>query len=297
MNKKTKTIIIVAVLLIIIAAAVTIFIFNKKNKETKSYEVYGVVKQVNGDSIVVTDKDANTTKTFLIDANDLKEGDLVYIRFNGKEVDTYKVIVDNYASITTNPITVVEDPEEVTTTTVETTTTSAVRNNTTRPTTTTTAIDKDSTILSYFSNELEATKNNTSTKDKLKNGFITIVDFIFYDGTIKGVTFKELRSATKAKVIYYALLIDAGIDSKFPNYKENISSKYQDIKGRLVAEFLELKYAMCEKSEDGCAQASEDFKLLKYSLNLTWDTVKTFFGYIKNLTVPKIQSWYESFRG
>ena len=54
---------------------------------------------------------------------------------------------------------------------------------------------------------------------------------------------------------------------------------------------------MCEKSEDGCAQASEDFKLLKYSLNLTWDTVKTFFGYIKNLTVPKIQSWYESFRG
>ena len=92
-------------------------------------------------------------------------------------------------------------------------------------------------------------------------------------------------------------MIDSGIESKFPNYKENIGSKYNDIKAKLVAEFLELKYNICSKSKDDCAQVKDDFELLKKSLNITWDFIKNCFVYVKDLSVPKIKNWYESFRG
>lgn len=65
--------------------------------------------------------------------------------------------------------------------------------------------------------------SNESIKDKAKGVFITIVDFIFYDGEINGVTFSELTSAGKEKVLSIAASIDAKIENKFPGYKETIS--------------------------------------------------------------------------
>jgi hypothetical protein len=295
MNKKRNIIICVVVvsILVLIISGILISKYFKESKTTTN-EVYGVVKQINNDSIVVEEKDSTNTKTYLIDGSNFNEGDLILIKIKDGKVESSKVVVEHYNELTTTkPIVIVnENTTETTTTTVS----SRVTTKTNRPNTTQ-VTNKDETILSYFNEKLESTKKPNISKDTFKNGFISIVDFIFYDQPIKGVTFKELKSKTKAKVIYYALLIDAAIDSKFPNYKENISSKYSDIKAKLVAEFLELKYNMCEKSEDGCKQASDDFELLKYSLNLTWDTVKSFFKYIKDLSVPKIQSWYESFRG
>ena len=49
--------------------------------------------------------------------------------------------------------------------------------------------------------------NNNSwndVKDKAKEYFITIVDFIFYDGKIKGHTFNDLSSTAKLKIISIA---------------------------------------------------------------------------------------------
>ena len=311
MMKKNNVITIISIFVACILITCTILIIHNYNnsKRMSISEIYGVIKQVNGDSIVVEDPNTGSEKTYLLSGSNLHEGDLVLIKSKGNEVEESKVVVEGYSSITTNPIIIVEEPTTTTevVTTVAPTTTTKVRTttivNNNKPTTTTTksvTTDKDREILNYFETENIAVskgEKTTTFKEKAKNGFITIVDFIFYGGKIKGITFKELKNSTKAKVIYYALLIDNGIDSKFPGYKDTLSEKYKSAKGRLVAEFLDIKYEMCSRSEDGCKQASDDLALLKYSLNLTWDMVKSFFGYVKNLTVPKIQSWYESFRG
>ena len=42
---------------------------------------------------------------------------------------------------------------------------------------------------------------NTTMKEKLENTFITLTDFIFYDGTIKGMTFDELTDTAKQEIL------------------------------------------------------------------------------------------------
>lgn len=70
--------------------------------------------------------------------------------------------------------------------------------------------------------------NEPNLQDKLKGIFITTVDFIFYDGEIKGVTFQELSDSAKQKILQTAASIDTKIETKFPNYKETISTKTKD---------------------------------------------------------------------
>ena len=324
MMKKNKNLIIVISVFIGALLILGSFIVIHNYNESKSKEVlesYVIVREVNKDSIVVEDTVKKETKTYLTDGSNYKKGDLIAIKSKGSKIEDYKVIVEDYMSITTSPI-IIEDPTEIETTTVTTTTTNnqttTVPNNTTRQNTTnnttvktttivktttstkTTLPAKDETVLKYVEEEtktIQKGENTETFKEKSKKKFIEIVDFLYYGGTIKGVTLKDVKSSTKAKIIYYALLIDAAIDSRFPGYKQNISDKYKDIKSRLIAEFLDIKYDVCLKSGDDCNQVPEDWKLLKTSLKLTWDFIKGCFGYVKNLTVPKIKSWYESFRG
>ena len=91
-----------------------------------------------------------------------------------------------------------------------------------------------------FVNYLENVNNEVdkvNDKDKLKNTFITLTDFIFYDGEIKGTKFKDLTSSVKEKVLNIYEEIDSKIESKFPGYKENIKSNsiktYDNIKDKL----------------------------------------------------------------
>ena len=317
MKKNKNIIIIISVFiaaLLILGSLIIIHNYND-SKLNELKESYVVIKETYDDSIVVSDSNTNNTRTYLTDGSKFHKGDLVVIRSKGDKVQSYEVIVEDYNNLV-NPVIVV-DPTDTTTTTVTTSTTQGTTNSTTHKNTTTknttvktTTIvktttkavntNKDDMIINHVKSEYETIKNGEKTetfKEKAKKTFISLVDFVFYDGEIKGTTFKELKATTKAKVIYYTLLIDAGIDSKFPNYKENISDKYKDIKAKLIAEWLELKYDICQKSGDDCEQANSDFKVLKYSLNLTWDIIKGCFTYVKNLTVPKIKAWYESFRG
>lgn len=100
-----------------------------------------------------------------------------------------------------------------------------------KPSNTVTYSANDKNIINTFSdieNDVDAmlkNGNDESVKDKAKGVFITLVDFIFYDGTINGVTFNELTDAGKQKVLSIAASIDKKIDTKFPGYKESISDK------------------------------------------------------------------------
>ena len=89
----------------------------------------------------------------------------------------------------------------------------------------------DQEMINYISDvESEVTKITEQKKvtetDKitLRNTFITLTDFIFYGGTIKGKTFDQLQDETKIKIIDLYNKIDSKIESVAPNYKENIKS-------------------------------------------------------------------------
>ena len=93
----------------------------------------------------------------------------------------------------------------------------------------TTTIATDEEVVEYIedvTNEVETLTEEESlsekTKQSLKKAFIALTDFIFYDGTIKGKTFKELSYEAQTKILELYEKLDAKIESVFPNYKEEI---------------------------------------------------------------------------
>ncbi len=155
--------------------------------------------------------------------------------------------------------------------------------------------EDEESIINYFQakeNEIKAGDEKTFG-EKAKEGFINVVDFIFYDKEIKGHTFKELTNTAKLKIISIALKIDNKIDSYFPNYKDKIKGTYTNIKAKLVEKYLEYSQKLCEKvGEQTCNQAKADWEALKNSFGITGE-------YLKNLGLTgkdKIKNWYENFR-
>ena len=164
-----------------------------------------------------------------------------------------------------------------------------VEKTTTKPT--------ENDVISYFSSkEKSISKTNQEDKtlrEKAKETFVTIVDFIFYDKEIKGYTFKELTTSAKLKVIEIALSIDHKIDEYFPDYKDIIKDKYNNIKGKLAVKYLEFTSTLCEKvGEDTCNQAKEDFNNMKESFGFTWELIKELAASGSN----KVKEFYETWR-
>ena len=151
-------------------------------------------------------------------------------------------------------------------------------------------------IIAYFSNTENEVNNSTSFKDSLKEKFVTLVDFLFYDGEIKGKTFKELSNKTKLKVLEIFLKIDNKLDNKFPNYKENISNTgnkvYTNVKTKAIETYLNLTTEICANDANLCESAKEGLRTLKESFSLTWDFIKEMSG----VGLTKLKNWYEIWR-
>ena len=157
-------------------------------------------------------------------------------------------------------------------------------------------MDADTEMLGYF-NDLEASIDNVSTKNKAKEKFIEAADFVFYGGTIKGHTFSELKESTKLKITEILERVDKKIETKYPNYKEDIktSSKktYTNIKEKLTAWYLDMSVKACtDEKQEICDQAKEDFQNMKTSYGYTWGKLKEIFKYGKT----SLKDWYEVYR-
>ena len=308
MNKKELAIYIVVIVILIGILVLSNYLFNgKKENNTETKTVYGLVKSTNDDYVVLEDVD--TKKKVVINKDmEVKDGDIVVIKYEEKIDDCKYEIIGNSNELT-EPTT-----KEVTTTTttISTSTTSKVtnstKNNTTKKTTTTTITVKkkesESDVLRSIQEETDEAIENTnddSKKGKVKDTFIKLVDFIFYDGEIKGYKFHELTDKGKAKVIYYALKLDGKIDEKWPDYKEKISDKTIDIKAKLIAKYMEYTTNICSKYPDQCAEVKEDWNYLKEKFKYTWTVIKdAFVKYAKPKGVEainKIKEWYEVFSG
>lgn len=146
----------------------------------------------------------------------------------------------------------------------------------------------ESDIVSY-AEKIES----SSTSNTLKEGFVTIIDFLLYDGKIYNKTFSELSNTAKIKVITLALKIDSKIDEYFPGYKESISTTtnkaYTSIKAKLVALYLDTTVKICNNNPTLCENAKANLNDLKETFGITWEFIKDISG----VGITKLKDWYE----
>lgn len=154
----------------------------------------------------------------------------------------------------------------------------------------------DDAVINYL-NRVEAEMDKPSLGESAKEYFITIIDFIFYKGTIKGHTFNELSNSAKLKVLSSALYLDSKIDKYFPGYKESISSTtkniYTNIKANIISVYLDITTTICNSNNELCASAKDGFQSLKKNFGLTFDLIKEIAGD----GVSNLKNWYEIWSG
>ena len=138
--------------------------------------------------------------------------------------------------------------------------------------------------------------DTSATKSTIKEGFIKIVDFIFYGEKINGITFSELKDDVKLKILNIAYKIDSKLDSWFPGYKETIKGVatriYTKIKERLTELYIKITNAICTSKPTLCENAKEDFKVMKEKFGITYELLKSLFQSGKE----KLNDWYLEFK-
>ena len=303
MSKKVKVIIvsIVALILISVGAIYLVKTLTEKKASGVMQKFYGEVSKITDDYVELSEVDTDK-KIKIPYRNNINEGDVIVVYYDKGE-ETRKIIVPSNVDVLISNGDVIKIDKKTTDTTSSDTT--QVATNVTSETTKTTVRSMTTMPPSTYNRQIEQDfeslyndieKNGVT--EKAKEVFIKFVDFIFYDKPLIGNhTFKELTAETKAKVIYYALLIDGKIDNKFPQYKEKINAKYKDIKVRLIADYMECVTALCDKEKETCTTVKNDFKVLKEKLTITWGNVKDAFKYAYNKGTSAIKSWYEVFSG
>ena len=210
-----------------------------------------------------------------------------------KEENT-PVVEDN--STSKNPDNSVSDSQPITGGNTNTDTNQGVTNNKEEVT------YHESDVVSYFEElnqniDTYKSSDNTTMKEKIKTGFITVVDFLFYDGVIKGHTFDELTGEAKIKVLTLALKIDNKIEEYFPNYKESIKDKTSAFKEKVAVLYLEATAKLCESvGEDSCNLARENFKDMKESFGFTWEGIKKVASTSASKLSVLLKEWYQSIK-
>ena len=143
--------------------------------------------------------------------------------------------------------------------------------------------------------------SDSSFADSAKGVFVSIVDFLFYDGEISGVTFDELTDSGKQKVLEIASKVDSAIESKIPGYKETISdtaSKAFNKASEIIKSGANsLNNFAREKLGEENYQSIIDAKdelvyYTKNAINFLGDVGGKVFNSVKD----KLDSWYQDFK-
>ena len=176
--------------------------------------------------------------------------------------------------------------------------------NVTSNTETNTYSSNDEVVINSLESSLTKINNGTSDSsfsDSAKGVFVSIVDFLFYDGEINGVTFNELTDSGKQKVLEIASKVDNAIESKIPGYKETISdtaSKAFNKASEVIKSGANnLNNFAREKLGEENYQSIIDAKdelvyYTKNAINFLGDVGGKVFNSVKD----KLDSWYQDFK-
>lgn len=164
--------------------------------------------------------------------------------------------------------------------------------------------EKDNIVIDELNNTLKNIEESTQDenfKDKASSTFISIVDFLFYDGTIKGISFDELTEKGKEKVLEISSKIDVKLEEKCPGYKEKISnstSKAYQKASKIIKKGAKnindfAKNALGDDNYQAIIDAKDELaKYSKEALNFVTGTGSKVF----NSTKEKLNEWYQNFK-
>lgn len=164
--------------------------------------------------------------------------------------------------------------------------------------------EKDNIVIDELNNTLKNIEESTQDenfKDKASSTFISIVDFLFYDGTIKGISFDELTEKGKEKVLEIASKIDVKLEEKCPGYKEKISnntSKAYQKASKIIKKGAKnindfAKSALGDENYQAIIDAKDELaKYSKEALNYVTGAGSKVF----NNTKEKLNEWYQNFK-
>lgn len=180
-----------------------------------------------------------------------------------------------------------------------------VNNNTSEEVADEDVVNYVSTIENKIENINYTESNKETIKEKLKENFIVLTDFIFYDGTIKGKTFNELSSDAKEEILELYEKIDNKIENVYPNYKEEIkdtsTKAYSKAKEMTISlkEYLKKSY-IDSIGEDTYQKEMEIIKDTKDKVKEKAEPIidtakeKTKETYAK--TKDKLNTWYQGIK-
>ena len=164
--------------------------------------------------------------------------------------------------------------------------------------------EKDNIVIDELNNTLKNIEESTQDenfKDKASSTFISIVDFLFYDGTIKGISFDELTEKGKEKVLEISSKIDVKLEEKCPGYKEKISnstSKAYQKASKIIKKGAKnindfAKSALGDENYQAIIDAKDELaKYSKDALNFVTGAGSKVF----NDTKDKLNEWYQNFK-
>ena len=164
--------------------------------------------------------------------------------------------------------------------------------------------EKDNIVIDELNNTLKNIEESTQDenfKDKASSTFISIVDFLFYDGTIKGISFDELTEIGKEKVLEISSKIDVKLEEKCPGYKEKISnstSKAYQKASKIIKKGAKnindfAKSALGDENYQAIIDAKDELaKYSKEALNFVTGAGSKVF----NETKDKLNEWYQNFK-
>ncbi len=138
-------------------------------------------------------------------------------------------------------------------------------------------------------------------KEKVITKLITLVDFIYYDVPIGNVYFKELTANVQAKICEILINMDQTIESKLPNYKENINEKYHVVLNYVKTKTTDFTSKTSEKIEEKIG--SENYQNfvsganeMKESVQNTVEWMKEGASKIYGSGKEKVNNWYQELK-
>lgn len=151
--------------------------------------------------------------------------------------------------------------------------------------------DEDNKVIDYLKEKKDIVVSSM-TKENAKNLFIEIVDFLFYDGKIKGYTFKELTSKGKMEVTKLCTSIEIAIEERFPGVIDSTKDKYNEKKEKIIEKYNEVINSYCTDKSDICESFRTSYEGMKSSFSNTFKIIKDIGSKAKD----KLNTWYSNFK-
>ena len=290
MKKENLIITLCGVIFLAIGLVITFNII--ENKEYKSSDISASISDNKTSNKVTNDTVSN-------EENKVSEDNIV-----SDEMEEFKDTVKDNTTINKDKVNDNVIDKKIIDTNSTNTNNTNTNNTNANNSTATTYSDKDTKVINSLNETLTKVKSNVSDNDFLdsaKGVFISVVDFLFYDGSISGVTFDELTDSGKRKVLEIASSIDSTIENKFPGYKETISDKASNAFNK-ASEIIKkgandlndfAREKLGEDNYQSIIDAKEELIVYtKNAINFIGDVSSSLW----NSAEDKLNNWYQNFK-